>query len=87
MEQAISTNALIQAIYSVQLNIKRHRDLLEGDGVAEFSEEVLEERGETLLALMQTTSELGAYYDEQRELYPQLGLPSYTALCQRFVFW
>lgn len=38
------------------------------------------------MSLMQTSGELGAVYDEERQKMPQENLPSYEALCARFVF-
>jgi threonine aldolase len=85
MEITISMNTLIQAIFSVELNIKRHRMLLDELGET-ITDDQAEQYGESLMSLMQTSGELGTVYDEERQKMPQENLPSYEAVCARFVF-
>lgn len=85
MEISISMNTLIQAIYSVELNVKRHKMHLEELG-DKATDEQTGQYGESLLSLIQTSGELGTVYDEERVKLPQENLPSYEKLCERFVF-
>ncbi len=85
MEISISINTLIQAIYSVELNIKRHRMLLDEFG-EDITDDQSEQYGESLLSLIQSSGELGTAYDLERTKLPHENLPSYEELCERFVF-
>ncbi len=85
MENSISMNTLVQAIYSVEFNLKRHKDLLQSDKAASFTDDQLSDYGDSVLFLMQASGELGVIYDEKRrESFPDQ--PSYEELCHRFVF-
>ncbi len=85
MESPISMNTLMQSICSVQFNIKRHRELLESDQAHLLSEDEAADRGDTLMALMQATSELSTLYEQERaKCFPDY--PGYDDLCERFVF-
>lgn len=82
---SISINTLIQAIYSVELNIKRHRMLLDELG-EDITVDQAAQYGESLLSLIQSSGELGTAYDEERIKLPHENLASYEELCARFVF-
>ena len=85
MEIKISMNALIQAIFSVELNIHRHRMLLDELGES-ITDDQAEQYGESLMSLIQTSGELGTVYEEERQKLPHENLPGYEALCAGFVF-
>jgi hypothetical protein len=51
-----------------------------------ITDEQAEQYGESLMALMQASGELGTVYDEERQKLPQENLPAYEALCARLVF-
>lgn len=83
MDNTLSINALMQAIYALQLTIASYRTTLDTDKVSGLSDDQVDQMGERLIAMMQASGEIGMAYNDQRRLSPELDLPDYEVLCAR----
>ena len=85
MNEALSMNTLIQAIYAVRFTLKHHTELANSP-TADLDEDAMGELGETLMMLTVAETELSRAYDEARPMITTQALPDYEKLCAGFVF-
>ena len=85
MEETLSMNALIQAIYAIRFTLKHHTELA-NSGSTDLDEDAIGELGETLMMLTVAETELARAYENGRPTISTQTLPDYEGLCAGFVF-
>ena len=86
MQETLSMNTLIQAIYAVRFTMRHHDQFAKSPAAAEIDEDLLGELGETMMMLAVAETELSRAYDDARPRITTQELPDYETLCAGFTF-
>lgn len=86
MEETLSMNTLIQAIYAVRFTQQHHEHFAKSPAAAEMDDDTLGELGETMMMLAVAETELSRAYTDARPKITTQELPDYETLCAGFAF-